>query len=135
MKYRPKNWKQAAIIVAIVLVALFFTNVLGIGTNRTGSRIGYMSNNGWHDWTASYMLLNGSLDHTIRPQTTPATYYIEVETESGDISIKIEDENESIIFSETNIGTEAFMIEVTGKIVVHVTADNHRGGFSITAEE
>lgn len=132
MKYKPKNWKQIVAIIVIVVVALYVTDYLGIGTNRTGSRIAYVSNNGWRDWTASYMLLNGTLDHTIHPKTTPETYHIDVETEAGRISIIIEDEDENIIFSEYDIGTASFSLEVTGKFVVHITADNHKGSFSIT---
>ena len=135
MKYRPKNAKQAIVIVVIVVTAVLLMNVWGIGTNRTGYRMGYVSNNGWSDWVTSYAFLNGTLDHTIHPKATPETYYIQVETESGNLSIQIMDKDGNTIFSETDIGSEIFSIEVQGNFSVHITAHNHKGGFSITTDE
>ena len=132
MKYKPKTLKHIIIIVIVVFAAVVLMDNFGLGTSRSGTRVGYVSNNGWRDWTARYTLLDGTLKHTVRPKIVPSIYHIEVVTEAGEISIKLLDKNGDEIFSETNIGTELFEIEVTGKFIVQVTADKHKGAFSIT---
>lgn len=135
MKYKPKNLKSAVLIIVVVGALIAAANFLGIGTMRFATCIGYISNDGWRSWSASYSLLDGTLKHTIRPKSTQETLHIEVVTEAGSISIEIKDASGNIIFDEDNIETTTFDVEVSGKVVVRVEADNHKGSFNIEARE
>ena len=131
MKYKPKSLKSAIILVVIVVAFILLLSYLGIGTLRNATRIGYVGNDGWSSWSASYTLLDGRLQHTIRPETD--TLHVDVETESGTISIEMKDEDGDIIFSESNIETSSFEVNVSGKVVIIIKASRHKGSFDISS--
>lgn len=131
MKYKPKNPKTIVLIFVTVIALIVAANFLGIGTMRSAIRIGYVGNDGWRNWSASYILLNGTMQHTIRPKTSPDILHIEVETEEGTISIEIKDTDGNIIFDGNDIGTTSYEVEVPGKVTIKIVADNHKGSFSI----
>lgn len=131
MKYKPKSLKSAIILVVIVVAFILLLSYLGIGTLRNATRIGYVGNDGWSSWSASYTLLDGRLQHTIRPETD--TLHVDVETESGTISIEMKDEDGNIIFSESNIETSSFEVNVSGKVVIIIKASRHKGSFDISS--
>ena len=56
---------------------------------------------------------------------------INVETISGQISIKILDKEKNIIFEKTNMTTGYYSVNTTGKVNVKIEADKHSGSFSI----
>ena len=131
MKYKPKSLKSIIIFAVMIVAVIFFLNYLGIGTQRSVTRIGYAGKDGWSSWSASYTLLDGWMQHTIRPKTD--TLHVEVRTESGTISIEMKDTDGNIIFYETDIGTSSFEVHVSGKVVIRVEADHHKGGFDISS--
>lgn len=132
MKIKPKNVRSAILIVVIVFALLAAAHFLGIGTTRSAIRIGYVGNEGWREWSASYTLLDGSLRHTLRPRSSDTVLYVDVKTVSGTISIEIKDAEGKIIFQQEDIGTNSFDIEITGKVFVIVKADEHKGSFSFS---
>lgn len=135
MKYKSKNVKSAVLIIVIVVVLIAAANFLGIGTMCSAIRIGYVGNDGLRNWTASYSMLDGKLKHTIHPKDTQRTIHIEVVTENGSISIEIKDADGNMIFDEDNIATSSFDINISGKVVIRIEADKHKGSFSIEAKE
>ena len=135
MKYKSKNVKSAVLIIVIVVVLIAAANFLGIGTMRSAIRIGYVGNDGLRNWTASYSMLDGKLKHTIHPKDTQRTIHIEVVTENGSISIEIKDADGNMIFDEDNIATSSFDINISGKVVIRIEDDKHKGSFSIEAKE
>lgn len=136
MKLKFKNFKFVMLILAFAAAMFAAVNFLGIGVRFSGTRIGYTGNNGWRSWSASYVMLNGTLKHTIHPKNVPETLLIEVVTEAGNISIEGKDADNNIVFDEDNIGTTtSFEVEVPGSVVVYIEAEEHRGSFSIEAKE
>ena len=131
MKYKPKSPRSAVLIVVIVVAAIVLLSSLGIGTLRSGIRIGYVSHDSLSGWSANYFWLLGRLQHTIYPETD--TLHVEVKTESGTIFIEMKDADGNVIFSENNIETSAFEVNVSGKVVVRIEADRHKGGFDISS--
>lgn len=129
MKYKVKSLKSAIALVAVIVVAILAANFFGIGTQRSAVRVGFVNNGGWRSWSANYTLLDGWLEHTIRPEAD--ILHVEVETESGTISIEMKDADGEIVFSEGNIETTSFDVKVPEKVVIRVDADHHKGGFSI----
>ena len=131
MKYQPKSPKAAILFVVIIIAAIFLLSSLGIGTLRSGIRVGYVGHDSLSNWSASYFWLLGRLQHTIYPETD--TLHVEVKTESGTISIEMKDADGNVIFSENNIGTSSFEVKVSGKVVIKIEADQHKGGFGISS--
>lgn len=134
MKYRLKGLKSVVLLIVVIAAAMLLMNFFGFGTQRSATRVGYTSSSGWRSWSASYTLLDGWLEHTIHPETEPCTLHVEVVTESGAISIEMKDADGNVVFSESNMGTSSFDVEVPGNVVVHVEADNHKGSFDIRSK-
>ena len=132
MKYKPKSPKSAVIFVVIVVAVIILLSSLGIGTLRSGIRVGYVGHGSSNSWSASYFWLLGRLQRTIYPEMD--TLHVEVKTESGTISIEMKDADGNVIFSENNIGTSSFDVNVSGKVVIKIEADQHKGGFDISSQ-
>ena len=127
---RFRNNIVAVIIIIMLFVALTFS---GIGTVRSATRIGYVSNESRSSWSAKYNLLDGSMRRTLYLSQSTEPIHVEVVTSSGTISIEMRDTEGNTIFSEDNIGTNSFDIETPGKVVVFIVADHHKGSFQICA--
>lgn len=135
VKHKPNSLKTAILIALIVMACIAAANFLGIGTMRCAIRIGYIEHAGWRNWSASYTMLDGKMKHTIRPEDTQKTLHIEVVTEDGNISVEITDKEGNVILDEDNIETATYDVGVSGKVVVRIQADKHKGSFSIEATE
>lgn len=136
MKYKPKSAKSAILIVVIVLALIFAARFLGIGTTRSAIRIGYIGNDGsQREWSASYLLLSGSLEHTIRSESNTGTLSFEIKTSSGTISVTVQDKSGNTVFEKDNIETSTFEVEVPDEVRVCIKADGHRGSFKIKTAE
>lgn len=132
MKYKPKNAKSTILIVVVVLALIFAARFFGVGTTRSALRIGYFGNDGSQkEWSASYLLLSGSLEHTIRPESTDDKLYFEIETNAGSISLSVYDKAGNTVFDNNDIKTSTFEVEVPGEVKVQIKADKHRGSFNI----
>lgn len=135
MKNKTRILISVALIVITVVGLIAIANFLGIGTMRSATAIGYVSNDGWRNWSASYTMLDGTLTHTIRPKDTQEKIHVEVVTEGGSITIEMKDADGNVIFNEDIIETSAFDVKVSGKVVVRIEADKHKGSFNIEAAE
>ncbi len=132
MKIKPQNPKSAILIVIVVLALIVGAHFVGIGTMRSATRIGYVDKGGWRNWSASYTLLDGTLQHTLRPDSSDNLLLIGVETESGTISIEIKNNDGEIVFQQKDFDTKEFTVEVSEKISVVVHANRHKGSFSFS---
>ena len=124
-----KPWIFSMVMILIVVLisfgSIYLTKTLGVNATR----IAYVGNSGWSSWNGSYGSLDGTMQKTIHPKTD--MLHIEVETDSGAISVEIEDAEGKVILDEYDIGTESFDVDVSGKVVIKITADSHKGSFSI----
>lgn len=118
--------------VIIVLMMFFAFNLSGVGTVRSATRMGYVKNESHSNWSASYTLLDGTMRRTVYPSKPAEPIHVEVVTSNGSISIEMRDTDGNTIFAEDNIGTASFDVEVSGKVVVHIVADHHKGSFQIS---
>ena len=62
MRLRFRN-NIAAVI--IILMMFFAFNLSGVGTVRSATRMGYVTNEGRSNWSASYTLLDGTMRRTV----------------------------------------------------------------------
>ena len=136
IKYKLKNAKSTILIVLIVLALIFAARFFGIGTMRSAMRIGYFGNDGsQREWSASYLYLSGSLEHTIRPESDPGKLYFEIKTSSDTISALVQDKSGNTIFEKEELETGSFELEVPGEVRVSMKANGHRGSFKIRTTE
>ena len=134
MKIKPKNAGSAILIVAVVIVLIVVTRYIGIGTTRNATRAGYVDKGGWHDWSASYTLLDGTLQHTLRPRSSDNLLHINVKNESGTLSIEVKNAGGDVVFQEENLDTGEYDMYVSEKVTVIVRAKGHKGSFSFNFE-
>lgn len=134
MKIKPKNAWSAILIVVIVIVLIVVTRYIGIGTTRNGTRIGYVDKGGWHDWSASYSLLDGTLQHTLRPRSSDNFLHINVKNEGGTVSIEVKNSGGDVVFQEENLDTGEYDVNVSEKVTVIVRAKGHKGSFNFNFE-
>ena len=135
MKFKAKSVKSAVLIVALVALLIVAANYFGIGTMRSAFRLGYSGNEGWRSWSGEYSMLDGTMKHTIRPKAVQRTLRIEVVTEEGSISIEAKDADGSVIFDRDDMETSSFDVAISGKTVVYIEADRHKGSFRVEAIE
>lgn len=131
MNTKPRSTKQLILIVVIVATLIVVTRLMGIGTFRSATTIGYVEKGGWRDWSASYTLLNGTLQHTLRPDASDDLLEIDVETQSGSIALEVKNKNGNLIFREENMETKKISVKATEKISVTVRANGHKGSFHL----
>lgn len=128
-----KPWIFSIVTILVVIFmslgSTFLTSTLGIASTRSAIRIGYVGNEGYSSWSGRYSSLDGTMKKSIHPDTD--MLHIEARTDAGTISIEIQDADGNVIFDEYDIGTASFDVAVSGKVVVRITADNHKGSFSI----
>lgn len=130
MKAKFKNRTAVIIIVAVLIVVFIGLKYFGFASTRSGTRIGFTEHVGLHDWSASYSLLNGSMEKAIFPNDDALD--ISVETISGTFSILIRN-TDGIVFEKENIENESFSIPVSGRVVVRIKANNHKGNFEVSS--
>lgn len=131
MRIKPKSMKGSILLIlVIVIIGMVVTYSTGIAHSRSAMRIGYVGNNGWASWSGHYELLDGKMKRTLH-YDSPRKIALDVKTESGTLSIEIQDKNGNVIFSQNNIGTVSKSISVNGSIVVTVSANKHKGSFGI----
>lgn len=116
-------------ILSVAVTVIFAIKMFGGPSVRSSTRIGYVGNDGRSHWSGRYVMLDGTMEKNIRPEKN--SLHIEVETTSGTISIEIRDENGVVIFDKKDIASEMFDLNASGKVRVKITAEKHRGSFSI----
>lgn len=128
-----KPWIFAAAAVlfcALIAVGcVFFADSLGLDNFSDATRIGYVGSEGLRSWSARYSSLDGTMKKSLTPKSD--VLHIDVTTDKGTLSVEIQDADGNTIFDEENIGTAFFDVNVSGKVTVRITADKHKGSFSI----
>lgn len=130
MKVKPQSVKGAILLFVGVVAIVSVLTYMGITSSSSAWRIGYIGNNGWDSWSGHYELLDGKMRRTLHFKE-PQDIAFKVETESGTLSVEIKDKTGNVIFSQSDVGTISRSISVDGNIVVTLSAEKHKGSFSI----
>lgn len=125
-----KNKRATVLALVVVVVAAVAAIACGITSTRSAMRVGYVGNEGRSSWSGRYVLLDGTMQKSV--YSNGDALDVTVETTSGTISIEMKDAAGNVIFDEQNIGTTSFAVEASGKVVVRITADHHKGSFQIS---
>lgn len=97
----------------------------------SGTKVGYISKETKSMWSAEYEYLNGYMQRTLIIPKENDEIEIQVYTEEGTFSIKIKDEKGNIIFEKEKLDDTCYEVEISGKIIVEIQADKHKGSFQI----
>ncbi len=125
---REPLWKSLlALLPILALVGLLLFQ--GPATSRNATRILFVESGGWHQWEASYKRLDGTMNRTLQPEKPE--YLLTVESESGTLDITITSGGE-LVFSEENLPTGTWPLTLEGVTQITVTAEDHKGSFSLT---
>lgn len=126
---KSKNKKQTITWLAIILVIVATVCFGDIGSINSSTRMMYVESKGRSYWNAEYQYLNGFMQRTLWLEDED-TLHVSVETEEGDFSLQIMDDDGNVIYSEEKIGTKEFDVDVSGKISIRIEAKKHGGSFS-----
>lgn len=122
---KKRKWWVAGILVGVAVTLL---SIPGIRHGSAKLEIGSVSSSTAEHWTQRHHVLIGKESMTLNPKQME--YVVQVETEGGSLTMEIQDET-GVVFSETDIQTGDYPITLNGKTKVTVTADWHKGSFSI----
>ncbi len=132
---RPENvkgavWKKVLWIFGMVAFVWVMT-AGGLGTIRSGVRIGYSETATRSRWVAEYSFMDGYLQRNLWTADNEDNITIEIQTEEGSIAVEVKDEEKNVIFSQKNMETGTYEVQAAGKYTVRITAEDHKGGFYI----
>ena len=131
MKVKPQSVKGAILLIVVIVAIVTVITYTGISHTRSALQIGYIGINGWSSWSGHYQLLDGTMRKTLHFKE-PQDIALKVETESGALSVEIKDKTGNVIFSQSSVGNISRTLSVDGNIVVTLSAEKHKGSFSIS---
>ena len=123
-------WKKVLWISGMVAF-LWVMTAGGLGTTRSGVRMGFWESASRTGWTAEYSYMDGYMQRNLRTADNADGITIVIDTEEGSIVVEIKDEAKNVIFSQENMESGTYEVEASGKYIVRVTAEEHKGGFYI----
>jgi len=134
-KPRPANVnrKDWLWIFGCVIAVVIFVVILRFGAASSGSglKMGWVESNTHDHWSATYAFHDGYRQRTLNTDGEPATLMVEIVSGSGEIGMTVTDEKGNIIYDRQGIETSSFEIEISGKVTVRITGEDHEGSFSL----
>ena len=140
-EYAPDNPRPAHVnrkdwiwICGCVIAVVIFVVILRSGMAPTGSglQMGWVESNSRDHWSATYAFHDGYQQRTINTDGEPTVLKVEIVSSSGEIGMRVTDENGNVIYDQQGIETSSFEIEISGKVTVKITGEDHKGSFSLS---
>ena len=140
-EYAPDNPRPAHVnrkdwiwICGCVIAVVIFVVILRSGVAPTGSglQMGWVESNTRDHWSATYAFHDGYQQRTINTDGEPTVLEVEIVSSSGEIGMMITDENGNVIYNQQRIETSSFEIEISGKVTVKITGEDHKGSYSLS---
>ena len=99
-------------------------------TFRSGTRFGFVGNDGIHKYNGSYAKITGTMKHTLRPSKDSDTLHCEITTKSGSLHVKIIQKNDdAVLFDDEISDDKTFDLKASGKVNINITTDGHSGSY------
>ena len=140
-EYAPDNPRPAHVnrkdwiwICGCVIAVVIFVVILRSGVAPTGSglQMGWVESNTRDHWSATYAFHDGYQQRTINTDGEATVLEVEIISSSGEIGMTVMDEKGNIIYDQQGIETSSFEIEISGKVTVKITGEDHKGSFSLS---
>lgn len=132
MRYQPKSKKMRILMWCGLLAVLLLILLSNYRSFHSGVQIGCISHGGMRNWSANYQMIDGYFRKTLYPKTDTAILNAKITTLDGSISINIKDADGGILFSQDNIETSTFEVEVSSKVTIEIDATKHRGSYGFS---
>ena len=128
------NRKDWIWICGCVIAVVIFVIILRSGVAPTGSglQMGWVESNTRDHWSATYAFHDGYQQRTINTDGEETVLEVEIVSSSGEIGMMITDENGNVIYDQQRIETSSFEIEISGKVIVKITGEDHKGSYSLS---
>ena len=140
-EYAPDNPRPAHVnrkdwiwICGCVIAVVIFVVILRSGVAPTGSglQMGWVESNTRDHWSATYAFHDGYQQRTINTDGEATVLEVEIISSSGEIGMTVTDENGNVIYDQQGIETSSFEIEISGKVTVKITGEDHKGSYSLS---
>ena len=140
-EYAPDNPRPAHVnrkdwiwICGCVIAVVIFVVILRSGVAPTGSglQMGWVESNTRDHWSATYAFHDGYQQRTINTDGEATVLEVEIVSSSGEIGMTVTDENGNVIYDQQRIETSSFEIEISGKVIVIITGEDHKGSYSLS---
>lgn len=140
-EYAPDNPRPAHVnrkdwiwICGCVIAVVIFVVILRSGVAPTGSglQMGWVESNTRNRWSATYAFHDGYQQRTINTDGEATVLEVEIISSSGEIGMTVMDEKGNVIYDQQGIETSSFEIEISGKVTVKITGEDHKGSFSLS---
>lgn len=140
-EYAPDNPRPAHVnrkdwiwICGCVIAVVIFVIILRFGVAPTGSglQMGWVESNTRDHWSATYAFHDGYQQRTINTDGEATVLEVEIISSSGEIGMTVMDEKGNVIYDQQGIETSSFEIEISGKVTVKITGEDHKGSFSLS---
>ena len=140
-EYAPDNPRPAHVnrkdwiwICGCVIAVVIFVVILRSGVAPTGSglQMGWVESNTRDHWSATYAFHDGYQQRTINTDGEATVLEVEIVSSSGEIGMTVTDENGNVIYDQQRIDTPSFEIEISGKVTVKITGEDHKGSYSLS---
>ncbi len=140
-EYAPDNPRPAHVnrndwiwICGCVIAVVIFVVILRSGVAPTGSglQMGWVESNTRDHWSATYAFHDGYQQRTINADGEATVLEVEIISSSGEIGMTVMDEKGNVIYDQQGIETSSFEIEISGKVTVKITGEDHKGSFSLS---
>ena len=126
---KSKNKKQTIAWIVVILVIVAVVCFGDINSFNSSTRMMYIEGKGRDYWKAEYQYLNGFMQRTLWMEENDVLH-ASVETDDGNLALRILDAEGNVIYAEEQMGTKEFDVDVSGKISIRVDAEKHEGSFS-----
>lgn len=131
VKAAPQKSIFVLVAIAVVMGLAMWGLLGGVGTISSGTRVMYVSNEGRSHWSASYQYFNGFMQRNLWVAENADGFDIVITSEEGSMDVEVKDENGNVIFAQENIQTGSYEVKATGKVVVRIDCEKHKGSFDI----
>ena len=131
VKAAPQKSIFVLVAIAVVMGLAMWGLLGGVGTISSGTRVMYVSNEGRSHWSASYQYFNGFMQRNLWVAENADGFDIVITSEEGSMDVEVKDENGNVIFAQENIQTGSYDVKATGKVVIRIDCEKHKGSFDI----
>lgn len=131
VKAAPQKSIFVLVAIAVVMGLAMWGLLGGVGTISSGTRVMYVSNEGRSHWSASYQYFNGFIQRNLWVAENEDGFAVVITSEEGSMDVEVKDENGNVIFAQENIQTGSYEVKATGKVVIRIDCEKHKGSFDI----
>ncbi|MBR4724184.1 MAG: hypothetical protein K6G45_04020 [Lachnospiraceae bacterium] len=124
------NMKIAIPVMAAILVLLIVLKVLGVGSENSGMKYGFVGTGTFHTYEGSYVKIKGNFAHKLSPSDDATAVRCEITTDSGELHVQIiQTSDDKVIFDKTISGNETFEVPADGKVKIKLSTEGHEGSY------